>query len=533
MRILILYLLELKQMVVYKKFILFFLICLFFSCKKDIQQPISAIDMFVTSVKSHQIDLNYKLSKLGYEETGVYFYKKNSPNSEKKVKALRKTDILELSLQDLEPDTEYIVNVFYKQKGVEYKEDKNLIVRTLSSEEIKYALSLKNDTVYYDSIGHFSLELEGKQLNNLNLSQLEIKLSNYILEFDYPVISSNNNYIIRLEGIKKPVDEVSLISVFYKGVEIFKKSINLSYNRDRYWINFNSTNMYADRASVFKNELYYFDSPNILKWKEDESRLLNIGTSMYQNGNYIGRNPGTEYKNHLFFPPIHLNVATDNFTNIVSYIQVYAYSPIDNSWFSDTLTEKSFRAGSKYIINSQFFIHDDNLYMTFGLANSSAYNENIPPTYYLYKYNNVNKKFEEITIFKQKLTDYHFISINNQLYLIGLAPIYDQGFALNSTLCIYTVDPSAFTLNEIYRGGTIYNPQIFRVKNLINYEGNILLAISPNNFFIFNISERNLYKIYQKINLNYTYLEGIFFYNKKFYLNADLKMYEISIIKKR
>jgi hypothetical protein len=520
-------------MVVYKKFTVLFIVCLFFSCKKEIQQPILASDIFVTSVKSHQIDINYTLSKLGYEETGVYYYKKNAPSDLIKVKSLRKADIFELSLQNLDPETEYIVNIFYKQKGIEYKDNKSLSIKTLSSEEIKYALSLKNDTVYYDSIGYFSLEIEGKLLNNLNLSQLEIKLSNSTLKFDYPVISSNDKYIISLKGIKNPIDEVSFISVFYKGVEIFKKSIKLSYSKERYWINFKSTNMYADRASIFKNELYYFNSPNILKWQEDESRLLNIGTSMYQNGNYIGKNPGTEYKNQLFFPPVHLNVPTDNFTNIVSYIQIYAYSPIDNSWSSETLTEKSFRAGSKYIVNSQFFIHDDNLYMTFGLANSSAFNENIPTTYHLYKYNSSDKKFKEITIFKEKLTDYHFISIKNQLYIIGLAPIYDQGFALNSTLCIYTVDPSTFTLNEIYRGGTIYNPQIYRVKNLIDYESNILMAISPNNFLLFNTLDKTLYKVFQKTNLSYTYLEGLFLYNKKFYFNADLKIYEISITKER
>ncbi|WP_449440028.1 hypothetical protein [Pedobacter steynii] len=61
-----------------KWLVLGIIICAFWSCKKtETTDPeIIVEDLYVEFVDSNLVDISYKLSHLGYQETGVSYYKK-------------------------------------------------------------------------------------------------------------------------------------------------------------------------------------------------------------------------------------------------------------------------------------------------------------------------------------------------------------------------------------------------------------------------------------------------------------------------
>lgn len=536
-----LYLLKQKLVGAFKSISFLFLFFLLSCCKKSEQEAISISEVFFTSIKSDQVDINYKLSELGYQETGVYFYKKTTPKDIQKLKAIRRDGILYLSLQGLDPDTEYVFNIFYKQNDREKIDEKEHLVKTLLLSDANFAIKVVNNPILVDENGDFTVEIEGENLNELNLADLEIRIANAVTSFGHPVSTSGNSYKITLTGKAQLIDGNRLFIVLYKGKEIFFQAVPFSFTIERYWLSYNPTNLRGYRNSVFKNELYYFINNSVSKWSESEQRMLPVGTANSQNGFNIGTDPGIEFDNKLFFPPVIKSVHTGQDLSISnSYPQAYSYSPTDNLWLSYPFENKNYPQRNRMIHNANFFIQGGELFLTYSLTDEAWVNPlNPPPSEnLLYRYNRLSKQFDEINALTDKIQNYHFISIDEQLYLLGLAPVYDQGFELSATLCVYKVNPQTFQLQEIYRGGTIHQPETLRVKYVVNHEGNILMGISINDYRLFNPENLKLFKIYQRNNISGTYFDGFFNYNQKIHLIANAnftsqKVYEISIEKGR
>ena len=130
----------------YSLFLFLFVTTAFYSCKKqtEVKPEINVEQVVIELVKSNRIDINYKLSHLGYQETGVSYYKKSEPAKIIKVNAIRQNGILKLSLQNLEVNTEYVFNVFFKQDNIEKNNTKEYEVKTLTKESDNYELKIKN-----------------------------------------------------------------------------------------------------------------------------------------------------------------------------------------------------------------------------------------------------------------------------------------------------------------------------------------------------------------------------------------------------
>src|SRR5690606_14795599 len=112
--------------------------------------------------------------------------------------------------------------------------------------------------------------------------------------------------------------------------------------------------------------------------------------------------------------------------------------------------------------------------------------------------------------------------------------VYDQGFPLSSTFCVYKVDPRGFEIEEVYRGGTEYEPQTFITQYVTEYDGRIVLALGINNYLFFDLDKRQLSNINIRNPLPHQYFGGFFFYNDKIHMNADInftsaRVYEVSI----
>jgi len=519
-------------MEVFKRVGFLFLIVFFSCCKKSEQAVIAIQDVFFSSNSSTQVDINYKLSQLGYQETGVYFWKKNTPGEVNKRKAIRVDEVLQLSLLNLDAESEYAFRVFYLQDDLEKTDETEYVVRTLAESRISYALKVDTQTVYYDENGNFSFEIEGENLHQLNLSELKIAVSDAVSTFDYPVNTEGSNYKIKVTGKAKLSDGHRVVNVIYQEKDILYQTVALYYSGERYWLTPAVTDIPGYSLSVFKNELFYFTNNNVSKWNEREQRLIPVGTGNVQDGFYIGAFQGLEFDNKIFFPAVRKVFLPpgNDIMDSYSFPQAYSYSPTENQWFEYPFMDNQFYQRYRLIKNAQYFIHKGTLFLAFTVSDDSlidlskrAVVDNL-----LYRYNALSKQFEKIEAFNREIVDYHYISIGGQLYLLGLSPVYDQGFQLSTTLCVYKVNASS-QMEEVYRGGTVYEPQTFVVKLVTNYEGKILMVTSTNEFLIFDPETAQLVKAHQKTGISEQYLEGLFVYNQKLHLFTNRTVYEIAV----
>jgi len=461
--------------------------------------------------------------------------KKNTPGEVKKRKAIRIDGVLHLSLLDLEADTEYGFHVFYIQDDLEKTDEAEYLVRTLAESKVSYGLKIGAQTVYYDENGIFSIEIEGENLHQLNLSELKIAISDAVSTFDYAVNTGGSRYKIKVVGkSNRLVDGHRTLNVIYQGKEILYQTVALYYSGERYWLTSAVTNIPGYSLSVFKNELFYFMDKNISKWNERERSLIPVGTGNFQDAFYIGAFQGLEFDNKIFFPAVRKSYLPqgNDLMDFYGFPQAYSYSPTENRWFEYPFREKMFVGRSRLINNAQYFIHEGGLFLAYSVSDDAiidlskrALSEN-----YLFRYNQGSRQFEKIEVPESKVTDYHYISLGSQLFMLGLSPVYDQGFQLSSTLCVYKVG-DRFQMEEVYRGGTIYNPETLVVKLITKYEGKILMMTSTNEFLLFDPDINQLSKIHQRIAIPEQYLEGFFEYNQKLHLFTNRSVYEIVITK--
>lgn len=519
------------------------LIGLFSSCTKNKEltdSEIKAEEVYIEWIQSNRIDINYKLSYLGYEETGVSYYKKSEPGKVNDIKAIRQDGVLKLSLENLEPNTAYVFNVFFTQNKVKKMDLKEYVFNTLSPELAKFALRVTNSVINYDQDGRFSAELEGENLQNLNLSDLDLRVNNNAVRIGYPVPIANNRYKVVINGTVNAGNGNYAITGVYQGKQILLQSVPFVFDGDSWWLSYKSTNLRGLTSSLFDGSLYYFFDNKVHKWNDPEQRLQPVG--QIQAGTIVGNISGTQFDGQIFFPAVDKTYYPNpnDYSDFEHYPEAYAYVPSTDKWNSFSFKTYVTWKGQLRIENNNYFIHKDNLYLTYSVVNATSADPNSPyiNKNYIFQYNKGTQTFLKKIELPAEIINYHLISINNQLYLLGLIPLYDQGFKISATLAVFKVSNEDFMLEEIYRGGTISQPITLVAKGVIEYDGKILIAASLYDFYLFDPVEKRLSDVYLKNNINQMYFGGLFYYNNKLHLNADLgftsqRIYEISIAKSR
>lgn len=512
---------------------------LFLSCTKNndlSDSEITAQEVYVEWIQSNRIDLNYKLSNLGYEETGVSYHKKSDPGKVIDVKAIRQNGVLKLSLENLEPNTAYVYSIFFTQKNVKKMDAKEYVFNTLSPDLAKFGLHVTNSVINYDQDGKFSAELEGEDLQNLNLSDLDLRVNNNAVHIGYPVPVGNGRYKVVIIGTVNVVNTNYVITGIYKGKQILMQSVPFVFDGDRWWLTYKSTSLRSLPSSLFDGNLYYFFDNKVQKWNDSEQRLQPVG--QIQTGTIIQNTSGTQFYEQIFFPAderLYLTNPNDSF-DPEHYPVVYAYVPGTDTWNSFSLKTFLSWKGQLRIENNRYFIHKDNLYLTFSIVNGTSADPNAPYVNknYIFQYDKGTKTFSKKMELPAELINYCLIPVNGQLYLLGLIPLYDQGFKISATLAVFKVSNEDFKLEEIFRGGTINQPLTLTIKSVIGYDQKILIGVSPNDLYLFDPVEKTLSDVYLKNNIDDTYLGDLFYYNNKLYLNTGSQIiYEISIVKSR
>jgi hypothetical protein len=437
------------------------LLCALLSCKKDNeldQQNISVQNLYIKFITASRVDITYELSHLGYTETGVTYYNKAAPLETSQVQALREGSTLKLSLQGLAPNTEYVFKVYYKQNGSPDFDIKDYTVKTLSASLAKYALQVADSTINVDEKGDFTANLVGENLNNLNLSKLSIGLNNITLKLDYPVLIAGGKYKIVARGNINSAASSFYFRGLYNGEEILLQSVPFKMGIDRYWLTYKTTKLQGRDATVFNNELYYFFSQQVNQWDDAQQRFKVVANGSMQDG--MSSYAGLQFEDQIFF------AATAIVGEEHPYPQAGSFSPASKVWTMYPFKNKRLTGDNPLIVDNHLFIHKDELYLAFSVDQSFGVSAPPPPDNYLYRYNKASKQFQEMTRPEQPIKNLRYISINKQLYLLGLVPVYDQGFELSSTFAIYKVNDQNFETKEIYRGGTVQQPVTYRFKQV-------------------------------------------------------------------
>jgi len=494
-------------------------------------------DLYIERITATEIVISYKLSNLGYQETGISFSRKNDTQQLRNVKAIRVDNVLRVTLQGLDADTEYILNVFHKQNGANIIDEKEYPVKTLSAALAKYDLNIADSSINLNEDGSFIAEIQGKNLRDLNLAYLSIRVNNKPVQLDYPVKISDDEYRIRIKGTVQPVNNTFVFEGSYYEKEIlFLISPYLSNNK-KYSLHYAPTNLMGRYVSVFDNKLYYFLDKKILRWDEIDERLHEVGDFGEDQKFTIGNSMGIQFDGQIFFKAFEANIwHTNDVADYSSYPEVRSWSPENGSWQVFPFKEEMYLPNTRAIAYSHLFIHKGELYLAYSLHD--IHQQGLPRIDDLvYHYDRSSKNFRKVQKIKNRLKDYRFVSLNGQLYLFGSVPIYDQGLEMASTLAAYKVNDSNFELEEIYRGGTIYEPVSFTIKDAIAYEQKILLGQSLTELMLFDPSNLQMSKV-NTGSVSHSVFGNFFIYNNKFHLNEDLnistqKIYEFSITENR
>jgi hypothetical protein len=526
-------------MEIFRTTFIILLVLILWSCKKEAQltsNDIAVQDLYVTSVQGQRVDIVYKLSQLGYKETGVVFYPRDKPDEQRKVVAIRKDEQFNLSLMHLEPMKEYGFKVYYQTEGGEQIIEKEHIVKTLSATSLKFKLEIGSSELIIKD-GKYQILLEGDFLNELNLSALNIYVNDEPATVNYPIRIAGQRYSMLISG--KAMSDVSghLITAFYKEDEIFSHYIPVKTGKDNYTIRGKAVNLLPGWYSVYKNDLYSFIDEKVLRWDETNHRMVTLRA--FKEGYVWGNKPCFEFDNQMFFPPQTRAKYTDpeDPNKFDRFLEVVSYSPESNSFNGYTVDEPKYPQKDLSVENSQFFVHKSEMYMAFTLVDLSGQfaNQPIIRTNFVYKYNKSRKQFQYVSGLKTDILSYHFTSINNQMYLVGLVPVTDQGFQLSATFGAYKVSDT-FVLESIFTAGTLTKPLKFAVKGIATVDGNILIVSSMDDYKIFDPLKRTLHQVGTDGVLSGQYFNGLFTYKNILHINADAgftnqRIYELSVKK--
>jgi len=524
--------------------LLIFFTALVWSCKKDKSlenTDIKISEAYVAWIQSDQVDLSFRLSRLGYQETGVSYHQKNKPEQVFEVKAIRNDESLNLSLQNLLPATEYVYQFFFVEKGNKKKDEKVYTVTTLSARAAQFSLDVTAPQIYYDQDGHFNFEIEAENLQDMNLADLSITVNDHPVKMNYPQLVSGRRYKIKLEGsLYAGQYNYANIKGTYKSVLILLKSLPLNFDGERYWISHEKTGMPPMIPTIFGNELYYFYENEVHKWNAAEERLDVVGKK--DNVGLMDYTAGTEFDSKIFFPARFSYDFLDpkTYTGAYYFPVVSTYSPEHRLWSEVQFSQNMRWNDSRNPENNRYFIHKNKLYLSYLSILSAA----APPGHsqlrklYLHEYNAVTKSFQDPIDLKLDIMDQYFFSVNNQMYLMGWVALEDQGFVVGTTLVVYKVSETDFSLEKIFAGGTVNNPMDDLGRQFVQYGDGVLIYTINKNLYFFDLLKLQLSAVNFRNSGTEANIRGFFNYNNNLYgygfFNTDQqRVYKLSITKGR
>lgn len=509
------------------------------ACKKEenaAAPALTAQDVFITSVQAQRINMVYKLSRLGYKETGVIYYAKDQPSEQHKVPAIRRNEQFELSLQNLKPNSEYSFKIYITTNEAVKNEDKEYGFKTLSDKSLKFNLQINSSEVVLQG-GKFSIDLEGDYLNELNLSELQIRVNNQAATVSYPVRMEGHRYKLTISGLSQGDVAGHLITASYREETLLEHYIPVKNTVGRYLLAAKKVNLPPGWYSVYKDNLYSFFQGKVLRWDPAAHRMVTVRT--FEDGYVWDNTPCFEFDNQMFFVPSSKAIYPDpnDLSKYQQFLNIISYSPETNSFQEYPLLDRMYGEADLTIETSQFFIHKSELYLAFTLVDLSGQYTNRPitRTNFIYKYNKSGKRFDPLSGFKTDIISYHFTSINNQIYLIGLVPVTDQGFQLAATFGAFKVSDT-FGVQPIYTAGTLTKAVKFPLKGIAKVNDKILIVSAPGDFKVFDPITRTLHEVYVNPGMSGYYYSGLFTYKNVLHINTDAgftsqAIYELSISK--
>jgi hypothetical protein len=508
------------------------------SCKKqDAPAEILVQNLFVTSLKSNAIRLTYNLSELGYSETGIIYYEENNPADEVSIAAFRSEDnLFSVSIEDLKPNTEYGLKVFHKVDGLKKIAPKELLVKTLSGLAGKYSLQIVDGSFSLQDDGLFSVDVEGDNLLELNLTALSISMNSDAIKIAYPTRVNGNRFRMHLSGrVKHTVTGYYLIAK-YKGDEILFHVFPGTFDPKQYWISLKPISLPRAYFSVLNNALYTFRGEQVFRWDDEDQRLILLGNMPEGESNWFYE--GTAFENQLFFQPKLKSFYPDpqDLSNYKNYLELFSYNPATSSFTAYSLEDRYHGKDEVYLNGQQVFTHKSELYLAFEVGDYSAGSGN-GRTKYIYRFNKSTRHFEFLLSPKTEVLNYKYVSLDNQLYLLGSVPVTDQGFKIAATFGIFKVSDN-FVPELIYKGGTTAAPLNFDVKGTLAYKGSLLIGSNQASFTIFNPDSRRLDFFQVKEQAAERLFDGFFMYNNILHirLNAtytNSTINEVSVITPR
>jgi len=526
MRILISFILKQNQMGNFKKYIcLLGLIIFMGACKTEkIEIAPKIINEAILSIRDKEISMTYQISSLGYTRSGVRYYKKDNPSQGKTIEAFRTDDIFHLTLDDLEPESTYILIPFIEYNGniVESEQKKEITTTALFPED--FTLFWPNTKAEYDETGQFKTVVEGKNLNNINLRDIKFLFGMDTLHMDYPIATKNGTYQINLTGYYPYRDGSYMLRVIYKEKEIIGQAIDFIYTGKILAIGLKKTNWRTNYPSICNDQIYYFWSNSVSQFDPETSRLQNIAHIPDTMGAIPPRS--VSLGNRIFFlaqPVSHIlpSLEPDPFNGYELFCQSF---DVEKREFSKYFFGRPQITEAHGYSKLAIFVHNNAVYQTYTLTLNSRGIKNI-----VAKYNPDLDKFEEIATFDINFSSDCFVSVKGKLYALGVTNVFDQGFNIGYTLTIYAVDANNFKLTELYRAGTTNQTYPYAPAGVLNYKDDILLALDVDNFMIYNLAKNTLSPVHLSTNVNHMYFGGMFTYKNKYYLNADLNFLEGSI----
>lgn len=512
------------------------------SCKKQqlVEPDIQVKSVYVEKISATSAQITFELSNLGYQKAGLSYYKKSDPASRADITAHRIDGKFKVLLQNLSESTDYQFNVNFVHLDQQKSDTHQYYLKTLSNSATAYNLSIAQTNVNYDEQGLFSLNIEGENLNELNLSKLELKVNGSQLEFGYPRLVSSNKYQLTATGKVNPFDASNAIIASYQGKEILFQLLDFTFASERYYMNYALTNLRPTSfPSLFGSELYYFQDNQVIRYNAEQQRMVTESTipiSTIQTGAMA-----KEFQGELYFTPVQksVNVNPNDHSDFSNHPQAYSYSPSSRKWTGYPFPSQTYPLNTRMVRNAQYFTHKGELYLSYDLTDvqGAIPLAKINTENYLFRLNRSTRNFQQLTNFSKQIVAYHFVSIQDQLYLCGMVPVKDQGLDLSATYAVFKVDDQ-FNTTEIYRGGSISRPLTISPRQVISFDNKILIGISASDLLIFDPSSRQMEPVYIKKPFNHSYFTGFVSYNNKIHLFADIgaasnKIYEISIYKGR
>ncbi len=504
------------------------------SCKKE-NTVLSAqiIKESIVSIRDHSISLTYEISALGYNKSGVKYYKKENPQEVKIIEAVRKDGVFFVLIDQLDPESTYVIRPFaeYDNQTIVAENSKEVTTTALFPSE--FSLKWSNTDVTYDEFGKYKTTVEGKNLNNINLHDLAILLGGDTLLLDYPKLVEQDNYQITATGNFSLPAGNYMMRVLYKGEEVMGQAIDFSYKGNALTLQLKATHLRNLNPFVINDKIYYFTN-NVVSILDMEtssmSKIADIPIELgYMSPNYL------TLENKIIFQaqPVTHNLPVEAPDPFNGYELLSRSFDVKNTKFATHFFSKPQKKESHEYESICLFEHNKNIYQAYTRIDKISHTKN-NTTNEVVKYNNKTESFEYLTTFDNNFRNYQFISVSGKLYAFGQTNVLDQGFYVGSTFVIYTVDPTNFKLTEQYRYGNKNETYPYSPAGLLNYNNNILVSMGLNNFMLYEIKTNTLKPVVLPKTVPHEYYGGMFIYKNKHYLNANLQftdgtIYEMSI----